>query len=442
MVRTARTRWLGPMAGLSLVVALAGCASSAPDATPLPPVSTTTPAASDGSPSPSPSADPTDPADPTASTPSGSTTTESQTTATPDPDATLDPAYAVEPPGPRTGRLRTPDILAIGDEAWPDAVIERLEKLEGVDSVLRLSLVEVPVEGTSLRVAVVDPGTYRNYTQVVSADLQRMWERVARGEVATRPELQGKLPLDQHDFVTLGSGPDAPRVHVGAYAPQIPQVDAVVNEKWGEALAAPKGNAVLISTGTTSPQSVRPKVQSILGRDASVQLGDAITEYGLDPDVRQTAVVVGTVAEVVGTYHYTVIGGGRIEPDPAWVAANIATGEVPILGEVTCHRRLFPQLRAALQEVVDAGLADAIHPEEYAGCYYPRFIAGTTRLSNHAYGTALDLNVPGNQRGTAGEIDRRVVAIFDKWGFDWGGNWSWTDPMHFEMRELVDPQVR
>jgi hypothetical protein len=52
---------------------------------------------------------------------------------------------------------------------------------------------------------------------------------------------------------------------------------------------------------------------------------------------------------------------------------------------------------------------------------------------------AVDLNVPGNQRGTVGQMDRRVVAIFKKWGFAWGGDWSYTDPMHFEMAEVVRP---
>ena len=113
---------------------------------------------------------------------------------------------------------------------------------------------------------------------------------------------------------------------------------------------------------------------------------------------------------------------------------------MPILGTVTCNKMLIPQLRAALEEVVSRGLADKIHPGEYAGCYYPRFIAGSTTLSNHAFGLALDLNVPGNQRGTVGEIDRDVVQIFKRWGFAWGGDWSWTDPMHFEMNRLVSPR--
>ncbi|MGH3431465.1 MAG: M15 family metallopeptidase, partial [Thermocrispum sp.] len=58
-------------------------------------------------------------------------------------------------------------------------------------------------------------------------------------------------------------------------------------------------------------------------------------------------------------------------------------------------------------------------------------------LSLHTWGIAIDLNVAGNQRGTAGEIDREVVRIFTRWGFAWGGDWSWTDPMHFELAALV-----
>jgi len=139
---------------------------------------------------------------------------------------------------------------------------------------------------------------------------------------------------------------------------------------------------------------------------------------------------------VVGTYRYRVLGGGRIAPESSWVAANIRTEVVPILGSVTCHRDLFPQLRAALLEVEARGLASEINPDEYAGCYYPRFIADTTSLSNHSFGLALDLNVPGNGRGTVGDIDRDVVAVFKKWGFAWGGDWRWTDPMHFELSEV------
>ena len=70
-----------------------------------------------------------------------------------------------------------------------------------------------------------------------------------------------------------------------------------------------------------------------------------------------------------------------------------------------------------------------------------RNIAGTSTLSNHAFGLALDINAVENQRGTAGLIDRSVVRIFQSWGFTWGGDWHYTDPMHFEMNTLVTPTL-
>ncbi|MPZ60681.1 MAG: hypothetical protein GEU93_05170 [Propionibacteriales bacterium] len=151
----------------------------------------------------------------------------------------------------------------------------------------------------------------------------------------------------------------------------------------------------------------------------------------------ETAALAGAAADF-GDFTYRYFANGAIEPDPDWVAKYIVTEPVPILGEVQCHRLMIPQLRAALQQVVDEGLASEIHPEEYAGCYVPRFIGRDPRnpVSLHTWGIAVDLNVPGNQRGTVGEIDRRVVEIFKSWGFGWGGDWSWTDPMHFELAAL------
>jgi len=103
-----------------------------------------------------------------------------------------------------------------------------------------------------------------------------------------------------------------------------------------------------------------------------VQMTDSVARNGLDTDVVQTAVVTGTVADAVGTFRYTVLGGGRIAPDPAWVASHIATKTVPILGTVTCNRLMFPQLEAALREVLTAvGLDPAefqfSHPESGGG---------------------------------------------------------------------------
>ena len=350
-----------------------------------------------------------------------------------------DPDLAVEPPGPMKAPVETADVLIFNQEPLSESLIKRIQKVKNVSAMETFALANVVIENRALNVAAVDPGSFRRFAPTEIAKLQPVWDRVAGGEVSITPAL-GKRFQDKNGEITLGSTEDAPQIHIGAYVPQTIRIDAVVNEKWAEELNMELGNAVLISAGKASPETLRKPLQRIVGDQASIQNLDIASRLGLDPKASYTAVpTAGTAADVVGTFNYTVIGGGRIAPDPAWVASHISTEVMPIIGPMTCNKEIFPQLRAALEEVVATGLANELHPDEYAGCYYPRFIAGTTTLSNHSFGLAMDFNVPGNQRGTAGEMDRTVVSIFKKWGFAWGGDWNYTDPMHFELSSVVNP---
>jgi hypothetical protein len=322
-------------------------------------------------------------------------------------------------------------------------MVQRIRHVKGITRVERFSLAQVSIEDHAINVAAVDPATYRNFnTQPVGVDrtvaqFQPEWNRIAGGEMALRPAFRKQVA--KNGYVRLGGRSDAPQVHVGAYAPQIPQIDAVVNNSWVKTLGMHQGNALLISTGIRTPESIRKPIQRIVGHRASVQRLDVAARLGLDPKAVQTAFLVGSAASAVGSYSYRVLGGGRIAPQQAWVNGHISTETMPIVGPMTCNTQMFPQLRAALDEIVARGLTSAIHPQQYGGCFVPRFIAGTTTLSNHAFGLAFDLNVPENQRGTVGQMNRQVVAIFEKWGFTWGGTWHYTDPMHFELNRIVHP---
>ena len=373
---------------------------------------------------------------------------EAEPSETPSPSASVtvpsdepvaDPEHAVDPPGELETPLEAADMLIVDPDAEvSDELVRRVSAVKGVTEVTELGIVQVSIENKIYDVAVVDPAAYRRFTEYTSATLQDQWDRVAGGEVAIDDDLKDRLPIDAEDYLRLGSGDEDPRVHVGAYAPQIPTVDMVVNAAWGEELGMTRPNALLISARDSTPQALSKTIKTINGGEAPQNL-DIASQLGLDPDVFQSASFYGTFADAVGVFRYSVLSGGRIAPDPAWVASHITTEVVPILGAVTCNRAIFPQLKAALGEIVARGLADEIYPNEYAGCYYPRFIAGSTQLSNHAFGLALDLNTKGNQRGTVGQIDRTVVAIFKYWGFGWGGDWRYTDPMHFELREIRRP---
>ncbi|WP_101523002.1 M15 family metallopeptidase [Nocardioides houyundeii] len=346
-----------------------------------------------------------------------------------------DPEHAVAPPGPLTGDLLPADLLVHSLEPLDADLVAAVGKLEGVAHVEPIALAQVGIQDRVVNVAAVDAAAYRRFTTPGSAGLQEAWDRVAGGEVAVVPAL-GRRLRDEEGYLRLGNDRDAARVHVGALTAQVPQVDAVVNTAWGTELGMRPGNALLISVDRlVAPQRVRPAITRLVGRDVSVQ----VLGPDLDVSAVQTAVLTGgSVAQAVGSFSYRVGTAGRIVPQQEWVAGHIRTEAVPILGAVTCHAVMLPQLRAALAEVAASGLSQEIDPDQYAGCYHPRFIAGSTQLSLHAFGIAVDLNVPGNQRGTVGEMDPRVVAIFERWGFAWGGRWSWTDPMHFEMDRLVE----
>jgi hypothetical protein len=383
-----------------------------------------------------------------ADEPSGDTSNvASETSTTPETDepspSVTYAVHEVDPPGPYDGRLYGDDMLLVSPETIPADVLRQIMRVriagqKAVTAAEPLSIGQFSLENKSYTVAAVDAAGYRSFTPQTSAGLQDGWERVAAGEIAIDRSLDGRLPLDKDGYLEVGSGERTFLIHVGALVDHVGTLDTVVNTEWGEALGLVENNALILYTGGISPQALRKKLKPIVG-DISMTDLDIVAESGLDPGTFQSVQYVGTFAEAVGVYNYTPIGGGRVQPEASWVRSHIVTEQVPILGSVTCNRFMMPQLRAALDEVQRAGLADEIHPDEYAGCYYPRFIAGSTTLSNHSFGLAFDINVPGNQRGTVGQISRAVVAIFKRWGFAWGGDWNYTDPMHFEMDHIVNP---
>ncbi len=407
-----RGHLLGTVA-VSLALALGACSS------PREPVARTapsSPAPSPGSPAPTAGSDSAGPA-PEGTASSGS--------------------FAVPDPGPLKPPLLTADLLVTSSATISDAVRRRVASVPGVRAAMPLSVAALSANGRTMTIAAVDPARFRRFTSFGTASSDEVWRRVAGGEVAVDPSLPEKLEKPR-GFLRLGTSQQSPAVHIGAYAPLVNQISAVVNDKRGRQLALPRRNALLVSTGTRSPAQVTSRLEQVL--DAGTTLQTLALEF--DVDAPQTAVLSGgSVADAVGTFTYTANADGTVTPDPRWVREYIRTEDVPLLGPVTGNKGMLPQLRAALQEVVRRGLSGAINPGEFGGCYVPRFIASSPAngLSLHTWGMAVDLNVPGNLRGSTGEIDRRVVAIFKKWGFAWGGDWSYTDPMHFEMNRVVRP---
>ena len=127
--------------------------------------------------------------------------------------------------------------------------------------------------------------------------------------------------------------------------------------------------------------------------------------------------------------------GAEVTTRPAFRGRRIVTRQVPVLGAVTCHRKMVPALRTAMRELSRRRLARLVDPGDYAGCYAPRRIRPGGALSLHAWGLAVDLNARANPFGGRSRQDRRLVRVMERHGFTWGGGFPTTpDPMHFEFR--------
>ncbi|HEX2195369.1 MAG TPA: M15 family metallopeptidase [Actinomycetota bacterium] len=196
---------------------------------------------------------------------------------------------------------------------------------------------------------------------------------------------------------------------------------------------------------TRSPRlrgRVRKTITSLLGPGDQLQMrAEGENPFLLFGDAVLPQLIVKSV---FGEFAAAPRPDGFLDVDPQWRRANVRTARVPLLGAITCHRSVFPQLRRALTRAVASNLSFAVDPADFGGCYSPRFInrnpAG--RLSHHSWGIAIDLNVTENAYGTKADQDLRLVRIMEGAGFTWGGRWVVPDGMHFEWNEFPDPSPK
>ncbi|MGI8875396.1 MAG: M15 family metallopeptidase [Egibacteraceae bacterium] len=369
---------------------------------------------------------------------------------------------------------RRAKIRLEGGGGEQDRVQQALD-VEGVTFATALELGDLPVAGeqgtTTVAVAAVDIDGFRGFTPKVTADAVDVWQRIAEGDAAFTHDVGKRLALALGSRVRVGEsaleavadstsdmaqdsdGVDVGGVlgaragaaadalsredtlRVGAYASNgVPPVaDAIVSRATGDELGLDGGEAVLVAIAEDADaQAIAAALTEATGMRAEVIP---------DPETRRAFLTGANAKDAFEPFSYIDNGDGTIQMDPEWVRRNIVSAEVPIFrGNVVCHRLLVPQLRGALQEVADAGLADLIDPSQYGGCWVARHIDWNPGkpLSMHAWGLAVDFNVSTNQLGAEPQLDPRIVEIFDRWGFVWGGRWSRPDGMHFELGAVLD----
>lgn len=214
-----------------------------------------------------------------------------------------------------------------------------------------------------------------------------------------------------------------------------------------------RGSEMLVHIGHAVALGMEDRAALVLRHlvhdDSDVeQLRAALVALDEEADIRvwsggHRVPLVLTLAELklrFGEFSYRFVPNQReVVMDPTYVAANIVTERVPILGNVSCHRAIMEDLRAALEAVVAAGLAEHIAPRAYGGCFMPRRIAtGRPTLSRHSWGIAIDLNVDFRLPGAGAVPPDEFIAIFAEHGFRWGGDFTTPDNHHYEW---VGPEL-
>lgn len=157
--------------------------------------------------------------------------------------------------------------------------------------------------------------------------------------------------------------------------------------------------------------------------------------------------------EIFGKFPFERIAPGKdaIRILGEWAGENLVSVVIPQLrgiegapknGRIRVHRLVQEQCRelfAAWERERLLGLL-----RTWDGGFVPRFVRGSsTTLSNHAWGTAFDINAAWNPRGVLPPLRgeegsvRELVAIAHGLGFFWGGHFSRRDGMHFEVARVL-----
>lgn len=154
----------------------------------------------------------------------------------------------------------------------------------------------------------------------------------------------------------------------------------------------------------------------------------------------------------------------RAEPQPGnpehvqieepWPSQHLVSVQIPQLPKRTIqiHKLIKWQFCGLWQAWQDAGLLPLVL--SFDGAWASRFKRGRALpsppygteadLSNHAWGTAFDINASYNPLGHAPLLASThgstvpLVPLAQKWGFAWGGNFHWrVDAMHFEVSKVL-----
>lgn len=131
------------------------------------------------------------------------------------------------------------------------------------------------------------------------------------------------------------------------------------------------------------------------------------------------------------------------------VPSELEIGFIP--KKIYCHPLLINPLINAFKNLISRGYANEL--KSWDGCWNLRPIRGYEKkyeaaikegnielaikyLSIHSWGQAIDLNAAENGLGKKPKLSKGFVKCFTDAGFEWGGEWSRPDGMHFQLSSI------
>jgi len=114
------------------------------------------------------------------------------------------------------------------------------------------------------------------------------------------------------------------------------------------------------------------------------------------------------------------------------VPTSLEIGVIP--KKIYCNKDLVLPLQKAFQNLIDTGKVAEL--KTWDGCFNIRKKRGLSSMSLHSWGIAIDVNAAWNGLGKSPTLSDEFVKCFTGAGFEWGGNWTRKDGMHFQLSKL------
>ncbi|MAB37732.1 MAG: hypothetical protein CL528_11340 [Aequorivita sp.] len=118
-----------------------------------------------------------------------------------------------------------------------------------------------------------------------------------------------------------------------------------------------------------------------------------------------------------------------------WDIPNNINSAIPELpNRLYCNKVMVAPLERAFNNIISRNLTEEV--EAWDGCFNIRKKRRLNSWSLHSWGIAVDINAARNRLGKEPEMSAELVQCFTDAGFEWGGNWTRKDGMHFQLKKI------